>query len=373
MPLRRPALAFAFCALTASTLVALAMAAQTAGFAWNKPAWAPTPNVPADNPMSAAKVQLGRRLFYDRRLSSDNTMSCATCHQQALAFSDGQRIHPGVSGDLGIRNPMTLTNVAYLPSYTWANPTLTTLEKQLLIPLFGDHPIEMDMAGHETELVATLQHDPRYPAMFQASFPEANGQVSLATIAKALAAFERTLLSFNSPYDRFKHGDANALSPAAQRGEALFFGERLECYHCHGGVDFTDNHQQQGQAFPETGFHNTGLYNEDGNGAYKPWDHGLRDITLNAADEGAFRTPTLRNIAVTAPYMHDGSIQTLAEVIRDHYAVQGCAATSSPASTSPPPKPPTSSPSSNPSPTTTSSPTQPSPTQPSRTQPPQNP
>lgn len=148
-------------------------------------------------------------------------------------------------------------------------------------------------------------------------------------ITKAIAAFERTLLSFESPYDRYKHGDANAISAAAKRGEALFFGERLECYHCHDGVNFTDNYIAQGLAFPETGFHNTGLYNEDSRGEYKPWDHGLRDVTSRAEDEGAFRTPTLRNVAVTAPYMHDGSLSTLEAVIQQHYAVKGHAALSS--------------------------------------------
>jgi hypothetical protein len=102
-----------------------------------------------------------------------------------------------------------------------------------------------------------------------------------------------SLLSFDSPYDRYKHGEAQAISPAARRGEALFFGEKLECYHCHGGPNFTDNNKQQGQAFPETGFHNTGLYNEDGKGSYKAWDHGLRDVTAKAEDEGAFPDPDI--------------------------------------------------------------------------------
>jgi cytochrome c peroxidase len=309
-----------------SIVTVLAVIAQPPGFLWNKPAWAPTPIVPADNPMTDAKVQLGRRLFYDVRLSSDETMSCASCHRQASAFTDGQQLHLGVTGELGIRNAMTLTNVAYLPSYTWANPTITSLEKQMLIPLFTEHPVEMGMVGQEDHLVAKLNADERYPPMFRASFPEDGGKVSLSTITKAIAAFERTLLSFNSPYDHYKHGEPNAISPSAKRGEALFFGERLECYHCHGGVNFTDNHQQQGQAFPETGFHNTGLYNEDGLGTYKKWDHGLKDITTKDEDEGSFRTPTLRNIAVTEPYMHDGTMLTLTAVIKDHYAIKGRAA-----------------------------------------------
>jgi len=297
-------------------------------FRWNKPTWAPTPPVPADNPMSEAKVSLGRFLFYDKRLSVDNTMSCGSCHQQARAFTDGERLHRGVNGLPGKRNAMTLTNVAYLPSYTWANPSITSLERQMLIPLFGDHPLEMGMVGHEAELYTRLSGDRDYPRRFRATFPEDGGRIDLRNISRAIAAFERTLLSFDSPYDRYKHGDPNAISRAAKQGEALFFGERLECYHCHSGLNFTDNYTQQGLKFPETGFHNTGLYNEDGMGAYKSSDHGLRDITSNDEDEGAFRTPTLRNIAVTAPYMHDGSLPTLESVIGQHYAIKGHAALS---------------------------------------------
>jgi len=297
--------------------------AASATYRWNKPAWAPAPAVPADNPMSVAKVRLGRRLFYDKRLSINGTMSCASCHQQAHGFTDGQRTHLGATGEPGIRSAMTLTNVAYLPSYTWANPTITTLERQMLVPLFSDHPLEMGMAGHEAELAARLAEDAEYAREFAEAFPREVAHMDVAHVTKAIAAFERTLLSFESPYDRYKHGDANAISAAAKRGETLFFGERLECYHCHDGVNFTDNYIAQGLAFPENGFHNTGLYNEDSRGAYKPWDHGLRDVTSRAEDEGAFRTPTLRNVAVTAPYMHDGSLPTLEVVIQQHYAVKG--------------------------------------------------
>jgi cytochrome c peroxidase len=292
-------------------------------FKWPKPEWVPVPLVPEDNPMTDAKVRLGRYLFYDHRLSRDGSMSCATCHHQARGFTDGQPVHAGVDGSLGIRNAMALTNVAFLSSFTWANPKVTTLEKQVMIPLFSDHPLEMGMQGREKQLTEELGRDDSYRQMFTEAFPAQKGEISLDTIAKAIACFERTLLSFNSPYDRFLRGDKDALSASARRGGSLFFGERLECYHCHGGLNFTDNNIQQGQAFPEYGFHNTGLYNEDGNGAYKKWDHGLRDVTDRADDEGRFRTPTLRNVALSAPYMHDGSIATLEDVIRKHYALMG--------------------------------------------------
>lgn len=311
--------------LLSSTVVCAVFAAtvKTSGFVWNKPAWAPIPVVPADNPMTVEKVALGRALFYDKRLSSNHTMACASCHQQARAFTDGKRVHLGVTGEPGIRSSMTLTNVAFLSSYTWANPLLTTLEKQMQIPLFSEHPLEMGMSGRDPQLIAELWRDAEYQKQFALAFPADHGAITVQNITRAVAAFERTLLSFDSPYDRYQHGDKHALSPSAARGLKLFFSERLECYHCHGGINFTDNHMQQGQAFPEVGFHNTGLYNEDGSGAYKPWDHGLRDVTARPEDEGAFRTPTLRNIAVTAPYMHDGSLSTLEAVIRQHYAVQG--------------------------------------------------
>jgi len=264
--------------------------------------------------MTAAKVQLGRRLFYDERLSRDGSLSCANCHQQARAFTDGKPVHLGVNGELGIRNAMTLTNVAYLPTYTWTNPLLTSLEQQMQVPLFGDHPIEMGMAGHETQLIAALSTDPKYPCQFAQAFPEDGNPITLPHMLKAIGAFERTLLSFDSPYDHYKHGDSNAISAAAKRGEALFFGSAWSAT-TPTAESTLPTITSTGPGHRREGLHNTGLYNEDGLGAYKSWDHGLRGVTGNEDDEGAFRTPTLRNVAVTAPYMHDGSNATLRDVI----------------------------------------------------------
>jgi cytochrome c peroxidase len=317
--LLRAALALAG-ALSACLLLAGAGAEP---YRWRLPAWAPLPLVPADNPMSAAKVELGRHLFYDKRLSADGSMACATCHRQALAFTDGRAVSPGVDGRPGVRSAMPLANAAYLPALTWANPNLRTLEVQALVPLFGEHPVEMGMAGREEILFATLRGDPRYPAMFRAAFPEAEGEVSLSTVTKALAAFQRTLISLDAPYDRYRYGgQRNAISAAAKRGEALFFGEKLECYHCHAGFNFTDNQAHARLAHAEVGYHNNGLYNVDGRGAFPADNPGLREVTGRADDEGKFRTPTLRNVALTAPYMHDGSIATLREVL-EHYAAGG--------------------------------------------------
>ncbi|MCA3236973.1 MAG: MbnH family di-heme enzyme [Curvibacter sp.] len=301
-------------------------------YPWALPAWVPRPVVPDDNAMTPAKVELGRHLFYDRRLSADGSMSCASCHHQDKAFTDGLAVSTGVSGERGVRSAMSLGNVAYLPVLTWQNPQLTSLEVQALIPIFGEHPVEMGMAGREQELFARFEADPTYRRLFARAFPSEARQgatqlYSLSTLTKALASFQRSLLSFDSPYDRYKYGDQpQALSTAARRGEALFFGEKMECYHCHGSFTFTDNIQHARLPFAERGFHNNGLYNLDGRGAYPAVSPGIVEFTGDARDMGKFRTPSLRNVAVTAPYMHDGSIGTLEEVIRHHYALAGRAA-----------------------------------------------
>ncbi|MBB5018605.1 cytochrome c peroxidase [Chitinivorax tropicus] len=303
--------------------MALAAVAGTR-YDWPIPAWAPTPLVPKDNPMTPAKVALGRALFYDKRLSANQTQACAGCHLPDKSFSDGLSLAKGSTGELGKRNAMALVNVAYLPTLTWANPNITSLEQQILNPLFGEHPIEMGMAGKEQLLFERLRADPDYPRLFKQAFPAQKGEISLKTLTRAIASFERSLLSFDSPYDRYRYGgQRDAISPSAKRGEQLFFGERLECYHCHGGINFTDNQIHRMQPLGERGFHNTGLYNEDGQGAYPPGASGLREFTQKAADEGKFRTPGLRNIALTAPYMHDGSLPTLQAVVRLHYAQKG--------------------------------------------------
>lgn len=305
----------------------LNVVAQT--YQWDIPAWVPEPVVPDDNPMTKSKVELGRHLFYDKRLSADQTMSCATCHHQDKAFTDGRKFAKGISGQEAIRNAMSLTNIAYLPVLTWSNPMLTSIEVQALIPLFGEHPVEMGMAGKEALLFERLKTEPVYQRLFRDAFSKearaGEAQLySLSTITKALSSFQRSLLSFDSPYDRFRYGgDQAALSPQAKRGEALFFGEKMECYHCHGGLNFTDNIKHARLPFPELGFHNTGLYNVDGKGAYPKGQTGVAEFTGVPSDMGKFRTPTLRNIAKTAPYMHDGSVPDLATVIRAHYSRAG--------------------------------------------------
>ncbi len=322
----------ALAALTVAGLVPSAAPGQanwtiggytTSDYEWALPDWMPRPLVPADNPMNAAKVELGRHLFYDTRLSLDATMSCASCHRQELAFTDGRKRSEGVKGDATKRNSMTLVNVAYTPTLTWANPLITSLEQHALSPMFGFDPPELGMGGREQELFARLADEPKYSKLFAEAFPEFDGRIDLFTVTRALGAFQRTIVTAGSPYDRYRYGgDENAISASAKRGEALFFSERLECHHCHNGLNMNDNARHGQKPMGEVGFHNTGLYNVDGSGGYPSRDTGVRDVTYRFGDEGRFRTPTLRNVVLTAPYMHDGSAATLDDVI-DHYEAGG--------------------------------------------------
>lgn len=296
---------------------------EAPAYVWNLPKGFPEPAVPEDNPMNAAKVELGRYLFHDVRLSANGTQSCASCHRQELAFTDGRATAVGSTGEHHRRNSMSLANVAYASTLTWANPLLQELERQALVPLFGEDPIELGLAGSEERVLQQLAEDPRYPDLFAAAFPEEEQPLTMDSVVRALAAFQRTLLSGNAPYDRYTYGgEVDALSLSAKRGMILFFSERLECFHCHQGVFFSDTVKDKDTVFPPLTFHNTNLYNEDGEGAYPLADTGLLELTSKPEDMGRFRAPTLRNIAVTAPYMHDGSIATLSEVL-DHYAAGG--------------------------------------------------
>lgn len=287
------------------------------------PSWTPKPLEPASNPTTKAKVELGRHLFYDTRLSRDGSKSCASCHEQARAFTDGRARSPGVTGDLTHRNAMSLANVAYFPVLTWSNPLLKHLEQQALVPLLGQEPVELGLAGMDEEVIRRLNEEPIYHQLFAKAFPEVRGRISMATIVRALSAFERTIISVQSPYDRYRYeGDVNAVSHAVIRGEALFFSERLECHHCHNGLNFSDTVLHERNRAGEVAFHNTGLYNLDGKGAYPADNTGIMEITGRSGDMGRFRAPSLRNVAVTGPYMHDGSIATLDGVL-DHYAAGG--------------------------------------------------
>jgi cytochrome c peroxidase len=292
------------------------------GFEWQLPEGVPAPAVPADNPMSEVKIALGRRLFYDPRLSGNGTTACATCHRQALAFTDGLGRSVGATGEMHPRGAMSLVNVAYASRLTWANHLLDRLEVQALTPMFGEQPVEMGMAGRDDEIIALLQHDAAYRRALPEAFPRDADPYSILNVVRAISSFVRTIVSFEAPYDRYVRGDEAALDESQVRGLRLFFSERLECFHCHGGLNFTDSSTHADAVIESVGFHNNGLYNIGGSGRYPPDNTGLNDLTGDRWDMGRFKAPTLRNLAVTAPYMHDGSIASLPEVL-DHYARGG--------------------------------------------------
>jgi cytochrome c peroxidase len=292
-------------------------------YQWQLPDGFPAPFVPEDNPMSEAKVELGRRLFYDERLSVNGTQSCGTCHSQDRAFTDGKTTPQGATGQQLARNAMSLTNVAYLYPYTWANPLLHTLEQQALVPMFGDSPIELGLSSAIDDVLASFQRDERYLQLFPRAFPGDPAPFRSDRAVAAIAAFERTLISGGSAYDRFSYGnDPGALSAEAQHGLELFNSERFECYHCHTGLNFTTAFRSETTPHLPFDYENDGLYDLDGLGSYPPDNPGLSGITGKPSDRGRFRVPSLRNIEKTAPYMHDGSIATLEEVL-DHYAAGG--------------------------------------------------
>lgn len=289
-----------------------------AGVAWpfELPTGLPVPRLPPNATLTAELAELGRHLFYDTRLSGNGTQACASCHDQARAFSDGKITPSGSTGQVLKRNAMSLTNVAYNPTQTWANSVLLHLEQQAPVPMFGENPVELGITGNEELVLDRLRAEPRYAPLFAAAFPGVADAVTLANVVIAISAFERRMISGNSALDRYRRGDASALSESAKRGEAMFFSETLECHHCHGGFNFTLAVDHANLSTPSAVFFNTGLYNVGGAGAYPVIDQGLFDLTGVPEDRGRFRPPTLRNIAVTAPYMHDGSMATLDEVVR---------------------------------------------------------
>jgi cytochrome c peroxidase len=297
--------------------------AEIDSFRWNIPAHLPLPQDNPDNPVSEAKFQLGRHLFYDRRLSGNGSQACVDCHEQAKAFSDGKNTPSGSTGHVLTRNSQQLSNIAYNTSYTWANISLVRIEQQILIPLFAEAPVEHGLNDeNKADVLATLASEPLYQQHFSRAFEDDAEPVNYNNVVKAIAVFVRGLNSFNSPYDAYLQGNQNAISAAAKRGEALFFGETFECFHCHGGFNFTDSSFNRTQQFAEKLFHNTGLYNIGDSGDYPDHNRGIFELTGNSNDMGRFKTPSLRNIEVTAPYNHDGSTATLEEVI-DNYANGG--------------------------------------------------
>jgi cytochrome c peroxidase len=259
------------------------------------PSGLPAMAIPETNPLTEEGIELGRRLFYDPILSGNNAMSCGTCHKQQFAFTDSTlRFSIGVDGLPGTRNTMSLVNLGYQKKFFWDGGA-ADIESQVIDPI--QNPLEM----HETlpRMIEKLNGHPEYPALFEKVF--GNRTITTPMVMKAIAQFERTLISGNSKFDQFKRGLAS-LSDQEKRGMAIFEAEeRGDCVHCH----------TLGSTFSDFEFRNTGL---DSIAA----DAGRYRITLLATDSGKFKTPSLRNIDVTAPYMHDGRFRTLEECV-DHY------------------------------------------------------
>jgi cytochrome c peroxidase len=303
----------------------------TTGYQWKLPDDFPTPRVPDENPMSTAKVELGRLLFYDRRMSINETKSCGDCHEQRRGFTDNLETAVGVTvTELHPRNSLSLTNVAYNSVFNWANPNFTTLESQASGVLFNETPVELGWADNEETILERFRSDVIYQQKFTDAFPDDDAPINAENVTRAIASFERTLISGNSDFDRFNRGDKAAMSESARRGMELFFSERLECFHCHGGFNLSQTVDHEGITFQQIEFHNNALYNLDGKGSYPSNNTGLWEFTQKDSDMGRFRPPTLRNIALTAPYMHDGSMATLESVLVDNYARGGRLITSGP-------------------------------------------
>ena len=286
------------------------------------PEYFPLPLIPPENESSEEKIELGRWLFYDRRLSGNGEQRCADCHQQRLAFTDGRALAIGSTGEVHPRSSMGLTNIAYAPTLGWADAQLEFLEEQALIPMFGEFPIELGLASPGAELLDRLRAEPRYQSLFPRAFSGDPDPFTVENVTRALAAFQRSLISSDSPFDRYFYGgDEGAISEEAKEGFALFSSEKFECFHCHGGFNFSDA-VYAGSGFRELSFHNTGLYMLDPRGSYPEGGQGLYEQTRDPSDMGRFKAPTLRNVEVTAPYMHDGSVGSLDEVL-DFYAAGG--------------------------------------------------
>ncbi|MBL0059440.1 MAG: cytochrome-c peroxidase [Elusimicrobia bacterium] len=264
---------------------------ESADYPYPVPTGLKKPPVPTDNPLSDAKVALGKALYFDTRLSADKTVSCATCHNPKKGWTDQAPVSTGIRGQKGARSAPSVLNSAYYDKQFW-DGRAPSLEEQAKGPI--QNPIEMGNT-HEAA-VATLRGIPGYGPLFEQAF--GSSEITIDRVAQAIASFERTVLTGNSPYDLYEAGDKKALSASAQRGLKLFFG-KANCSVCHTGFNFSNSD-----------FHNIGV----GMTAKDP-DLGREKETKDMAHRGAFKTPTLRNLAHTAPYMHDGSEKTLESVV----------------------------------------------------------
>jgi cytochrome c peroxidase len=250
------------------------------------------------------KIELGRRLFYDADLSVNGTMSCATCHEQRRAFTDGNKAHPGALEDPGKRNIPGLANVSLFKNLTWAHNHLSGLAEQSLMPIRGTNPVEMGMNGHEDEIAKRLSQNDCYKKLFSLAFSKENGAINLGTVSQALESFEKTLISNNSIYDQKIKSHQLLPTKDAEDGKKLFFGV-AKCNTCHTAPLFSDDD-----------FHQVQPQNQAVDNKFN--DNGLYDVTGNIKDKNFFRTTSLRNAVLTSPYWHDGSAKTLLDAIQKH-------------------------------------------------------
>ncbi|EMJ88991.1 MbnH family di-heme enzyme [Leptospira meyeri] len=283
-------------------LAALGILATASDWVWDLPPGFPQPLVPSDNPMSKAKVELGRHLFYEKKLSGNGTMACSSCHFQSLAFADGKDFPSGITNQSHPRNAQHLSNVAYMPRLTWSNPKMTSLEIQARAPMFGETPIELGLQNNN--FLNELSSNAIYPPMFERAF--GGSGINEQNVRYALASFQRSMISGNSRYDQYTfRNNKSALTASEIRGLNLFNGEVAECFHCHGGFNFTDT-SFHGGAKEEFFYHSNGIHDDAYYAGVPSNKRGLFDLTGVASDTGKFRAPSLRNIGVTYPYMHDG-------------------------------------------------------------------
>ncbi|MFM2358098.1 MAG: hypothetical protein RLY16_90 [Bacteroidota bacterium] len=262
----------------------------------------------------SAMLQLGHRLFFDRRLSINNSRACATCHNPNLGFTDGYKRSIGAWGDLTQRNASPTFNLAAYTYLTAADSGIKHAIVQMNNPLFNEHPIEMGVKGNETKILARLQKDKAYQNLFHAAFGLTFEQINFTHIKRAISAYEYSIYSYNSKYDAYKNGEEAALNSIEKKGMDLFFSSQLGCANCHGGKNFSTPEVVASSGKPMYYF-NVGLYNLYNSNAYPKSDQGLFEKTHAQMDMGCFRVPTLRNLAFTAPYFHDGSAQNLEDAV----------------------------------------------------------
>lgn len=251
----------------------------------------------------------GRYLFFDRRLSVNNTRSCGTCHNPTYAFTDGYKRSLGIYADLHKRNTQPLFNLSYLKYLTAADSSLHTLAQQINNPLFNEHPAEMGVKNNEEIILKKIISDSLYLVMFK----EEGKEISWYNIKYDICSFVESINSFNAPYDSYMAGNKNALTTSEIEGMNLFFSPQLKCFTCHGEKNFSTPIQFEDK---QEYFFNTGMYNLEGRNNYPVYDMGLYDLTKQPKDIGKFRVPTLRNLAFTGPYLHDGSEASLLNILR---------------------------------------------------------